>query len=263
MKFTTAQDTDVCELKEIWRDIFKDTDAYLDLFFSSKMKPEFTMIARNETEIASVVYMVDAPLILKNGEIIPAFYMCGIATRPNYRGQGLAGKLINMAFETAKKKGAKVCYLIPANLPLFDFYKSFGMQTFAYMHKAELDGAQAVIPPYTCEKDIEKVKMYYDVKPVAFKPFRSEKDWKYIYACYENVLLFENGYMVMPEEEDCVILAEQSFDGLEIAKAIAFQKGKKLKVMLPGTNADTPFAVVKYLDESVALQDGYINLMLN
>lgn len=263
MIFTAAQNEDVAELKEIWRDIFKDTDAYLDLFFNSKMKPEYTMVARNETEIASVVYMVDAPLVLQNGSSIPAFYMCGIATRPNYRGQGLAGELINMAFETAKEKGAKACYLIPANLPLFDFYKSFGMQTFAYMYKAEFDGTQGEIPPYTCEMNISEAKMHYDALPLAFKPFRSEKEWEYIYACYENVLLFENGYMVLPEEEDCLLLAEQSFDGLEIAKAIAFQKGKKLKVMLPGTNKDTPFAVVRYLDESIALPDGYINLMLN
>ncbi len=263
MKFTTAQKSDIPELKEIWREIFKDTEAYLDLFFGSKMKPEYTLIARNETEIASVVYMVNAPLILQTGEQIPAFYMCGIATRPGYRGQGLAGKLINMAFEKAKEDGAKACYLIPANMPLFDFYKGFGMQPFAYMYKEEFDGVNGDVPSYSLEANVEKVQKFYDTIPLTFKPYRSAKEWEYIYACYENVLIFKNGYMVLPEEQEFLILAEQSFDGLEIAKALAFEKGKKLKVMLPGTKQDTPFAVVKYLDENVCLPDGYINLMLN
>ncbi len=263
MILSTAKKTDIPELKAMWQEIFKDTDAYLDLFFGSKMEPELTLIVRAENEIAAMLYMVDAPLVTGEGEQIPAFYLCGIATRPAYRGQGLAGKLIESAFALAKEKNAKVCYLIPANLPLFDFYKRFGMECRAYMKKGAFYGEEGVIPPFKTEKDISALQHFYDEMQLPFKPLRTEKDWEYIYACYESVLLFENGYMVLPEDEEAVYLSEQSFDGFAVAKAIAHQKGKKMIYALPGTKNDTPFAVVKYLCEGITLPDGYINLMLN
>ena len=72
MIFTNAKASDIGELKKMWKDIFDDDISYIELFFEYKMKPEYTFVAKDSDNIASVVYSVCSPLLLEDGTIVPA-----------------------------------------------------------------------------------------------------------------------------------------------------------------------------------------------
>ena len=109
MEFKTADKKDIPELKELWKDIFNDDDGYIDLFFEYKMKSEYTFVAVESEEIAGAVYSVYSPLVFENGETMPALYMCGICTKPKYRGRNVAGTLIKNCLEFARNKNIDLC----------------------------------------------------------------------------------------------------------------------------------------------------------
>ena len=138
MKFTTACTEDIVELKQLWKDVFSDSDGYVDLFFKYKMKPEYTFIAKENNEIAGAVYSVCSPIVLNTGEVISALYMCGICTKPEYRGKKIASTLIENCFEFAEKQNIDLCYLIPANSGLFEFYERLGFEKATYINKTEV-----------------------------------------------------------------------------------------------------------------------------
>ncbi|MBR4030465.1 MAG: GNAT family N-acetyltransferase, partial [Clostridia bacterium] len=88
MIIENAKKEDVCTLKQIWKEIFKDPDDYIDLFFDKKMNLEYTFVARKDGEIVSTAYLINSPLVTDDSKIIPAFYMCGISTSQQARGKG-------------------------------------------------------------------------------------------------------------------------------------------------------------------------------
>lgn len=263
MEFKIADEKDIPELKEMWKEIFNDDDGYIELFFEYKMKPEYTFIAKDNGKIAGAVYSVYSPLVLSDGIIIPALYMCGICTKPEYRGNGIAGTLIENCVSFAEDNWVELCYLIPANLKLFDFYAKFGFEKATYINKTELETKKGDLPEHKQGFSVELIKLYEKLV-YPFKPERTLKEFRYICECYSDVLLFDEGYMVLDEDDDTVYLMEQSFCGEEYARIFAGNKNKRLVVYQPETESGTPFAVVKKLNRELDLpRCGYINLMLN
>ena len=263
MEFKVADKKDVPSLKEMWKDVFNDDDGYIDLFLEYKMKPEYTFIAVDNREIVGAVYSIYSPLVLSDGKTIPALYMCGICTKPEYRGEGIAGTLIENCIDFAKDNSIDLCYLIPANLSLFDFYSKFGFEKATYINKVEVETTKGDMPAYKTGYTTELLTCYKKL-PYSFKPLRSELDFHYISRCYSEVLTFPEGYMITDVDEDTVYVLEQSFNGEEYAKIYAGNKNKKLVVYKPCDGSGTPFAVVKKLNKELNLPEwGYINLMLN
>ena len=263
MEFMKATKNDIPALKQLWQEIFKDDDGYIDLFFEYKMKPEYTFVAKENNEIAGAVYSVYAPLVLDDGTEVSALYMCGICTKAEYRGRKIASTLIEECFEFAKSENIDVCYLIPANIGLFDFYEKSGFEKVSYINKVEMLGEPCKLPDFEIGFDKLLVKQYskYDMP---FKPLRTEAEFMYIDRCYSAVLRFDNGYIVLDEDEKAVYLMEQTFDGTKYAKNFAHDKGKKLIVFEPADTTGTPFAVAKKINSEIKLPGwGYINLMLN
>lgn len=262
MIIENAKKEDVCTLKQIWKEIFKDPDDYIDLFFDKKMNLEYTFVARKDGEIVSTAYLINSPLVTDDSKIIPAFYMCGISTSQQARGKGYARKVIEYCFEFAKNEGAELCYLVPANLSLFNFYKKVGMTPFTYLVKNELQPQKSEIPDFTKEFDGEKMLSIYNKLDFPFKPLRTYDDFSFIHNAYD-VYLFENDYIVIEENENSVHVVEQTFMNDDIAKAIAYIKNKKLFITGYGRADATPYTAVKILNNNIKLpKDGYLNLFL-
>ncbi len=260
MIIETAKKEDIPELKNLWREIFKDPDDYIENFFLHRMKLDHTFVGRENGEIVSTAYMLKSDLLSNSGKIISAFYMCGISTREEYRGKGYSGKVIEVCFEHAREENADLCYLVPANRSLFDFYKKSGMVPFTSILKQELTPEEGIIPCYSKEFDGNKLLMLYDKMNFRFKVNRTYDDFCYIHKAYE-VLTFENDYIVIEENDNFIHIVEQTFLTDDIAKAIAFRRNKPLVVSRPSTDANLPYTVVKILNKNIKpLNNGYINL---
>ncbi len=266
MRIEFASTQDFPALKKMWKEIFMDTDAYIELFFLNKAQPNNILVIRKDMQIVSMLYLIKAPLISKDGTQIEGIYICGVATAPAYRGKGFASALIHAACQTARERGAAVCWLIPANQDLFRYYAEFGFSAKTYLNILDVTPEPGRIPAYSTDLDLNAMKTFYDMMNFPFKSIRTNYDMQLIYKCYKQVLLFENGYIVLDEDKENLYVLEQSFDAVEIVKAIAYEKKKKkVKLYMPSVSGKgKPFAMFKMLNSKVQLPDnGYVQLMLN
>ena len=263
IKFDTAKSSEIPYLKKLWKDIFKDTDSYIDLYFSYKFKEGNTFVLRVEDRIVSTLY-VEYNDVFIDSKIYKGAYFCGILTLEEYRNKGYALKLI----EYAKKniKNVDIIYLIPANESLFEFYKKCGFKVFTHLDKEKvLKDERVTLPSYTKDYDYNTLNKFYENSGNHLYIKRDEKFFGAIYDCYKNIMIFNDGYVIYFIEEGVLHLVEYSFSE-ERTKEI-------LKGILNKKNLDEGFLYKKWGDKpfSVCITDlpvekmskKYVNLMLN
>ncbi|MDR0970178.1 MAG: GNAT family N-acetyltransferase [Lentimicrobiaceae bacterium] len=116
-------------VKNMWKTCFGDTNDYMNMYFEHKYKPENTLIYfEGETAVASL-QILSYTITFYETEI-PAAYLSGICTLPEFRGKGYASKLISKAHEIIRKRGIYIVVLIPETNKnwLFKFYNRFGYE---------------------------------------------------------------------------------------------------------------------------------------
>ena len=255
------------ELKKIWKDIFKDTDEYTELFFSRKVKPENTYTVCEGDRIVSMVFAVDEKI---NG--LKAAYICGVATLPGYRGRGLCAKLMKEAEDDLKKRGYDICFLIPASESLFDFYGKMGYKTRFYLSKRQLIcRKKADITDYNTEFDFTVMEKFYSEIKCENKPERDYENFKAIYDCYKNVRIYKNGYLLWYKEGDVLKIAEHTLCDIDTRAAeLLYDTGlKAAEIISPCGENPYPFAMMKILNKKIPenkfsdIYNNYVNLMLN
>ena len=123
------------EIIALWLMIFKDSQDFVDLFFSRVYKSENTLVVKasydsqtkdgEKERIIAALQMI--PYQIKCGDnILPAAYICGVCTHPAERNKGIMKALMTEAMEVMRSRGYVVSLVIPAEPWLFDFYRKFG-----------------------------------------------------------------------------------------------------------------------------------------
>ncbi|MDR3251273.1 MAG: GNAT family N-acetyltransferase, partial [Tannerella sp.] len=122
---------DKAELAALWQTVFHDSGEYAELIFSRVYVPDNTLVIRLGGEIVSMLQMV--PCEMKTGDsVVPAAYVCGVATLPSERGKGLMTGLMAAALNVMRQKGFAYSFLIPAEAWLFEVYKKSGFTQEIY-----------------------------------------------------------------------------------------------------------------------------------
>ncbi len=111
-------------LRQMWKVCFEDTDAFIDLIFTQKYKPQNTLVYF-ENDIAVASLQMHPYTISFYGEEVPFSYLAGLCTLPEYRNKGYMAQLINEAHKTLKERGILLAILIPAEDSLFRYYERF------------------------------------------------------------------------------------------------------------------------------------------
>ena len=253
---------DVPSLKKLWKDVFKDTDDYIELFFSVKYKAENTFIIKEDGEIASM-FFAEPNTIVAGKENLKGVYLCGLATREDKRGKGYAKILTEYATSFFD---ADIYFLIPANQELFSFYDGLGFKPFTYLTKVEIKKEQAEeIPGFSNEFSYETLNGFYENSDNGLFVKREFSDFKAIYDCYKNFMIFDNGYIIYYIGENILHIIEYTLpyqDACKVGSYLISQKGL-LKGYILKKYGDTPFVAYKsHLDLS-DIENKYINLMLN
>ena len=263
IEISTAVSCDIPYLKRMWKDIFNDTDSYIDLYFSYKFKEGNTFVVKDEGKIVSTLYVEYNSLYVDGCEKKGA-YFCGIATYEEYRKKGYANMLIQYAKENIKN--VDIIYLIPANLPLFDFYKKSGFKEFTYMDKEEICIDKKIeLPGFSKEFDYTKVNNFYENSGNKIYVKRDEAFFNAIYECYKNIMIFPDGYVIYYIDENKVHLVEYSFKedkAKEILKGIISKENLKSGILYKKWGK-TPFSVCITDLDIEKIDKRYINLMLN
>ncbi len=269
---------DTVSLKRLWKEIFGDTDLYIDLFFQHKYLPENTFIIRKDGEIVSMLYFFPTSFCLEN-RLIPAAYICGVATRQEERGKGYSQAILKEAIRVIKERGYKAAFLIPASESLFSFYqKAAGFQPYFQLEQQEI---------LFCEQKVPKQKtLPWSAQGFAdwylegnrnhrFFCEKTAKDFEELLRFYQpegcQFHLFENGYAICYPQNKILTVREAFFASCEslqqaVQVLMAENHCEKAIVTRPAMkNTGSFYASLLPLAADIVLPDNqsYVNLMFN
>lgn len=262
-----AYQSDLPQLKEIWKKIFKDTDDYISLYFGEKFLPEKTYVSRDNGIITSTLYFSDVNLYHLS-KVYKAAYICGIATLPEYRKEGQASGLIRKCLDDLKNRDYDFAFLIPATASLFGFYEKFGFEGFSSLEisECEISPAFEEYVPFP-DTDIGKI---YDSNFDGLKIMRTKKDFELLDKCYGKPYVFGDGYIYAYKTDSCLNIIEHSYKSrdelIKKARIIADEGTDRLIIKSADASRigrSEPFSV--YINfKGVSLPERrYINLLLN
>lgn len=132
---------EVPALRGLWKEAFDEADSFLDLFFSTAFAPNRCLVAAEEGRVAAMLYWFDCTL-----DGAPVAYLYGIATAKDFRGRGLATKLMEAAHLRLKGAGYGAAILVPAEERLFRFYGQRGYQTVGHLRETVVPAAGTALP---------------------------------------------------------------------------------------------------------------------
>lgn len=139
-------------VREIWKEVFQDDDAYLDILFSDKYKDENTLIATTEGKVVAALQMHPYEITCWHTRI-PFYYLMGLSTLPAYRGKRYMGALIEASHSLMKQRNIPLSILVPAEQSLFGYYERFGYaQTFQQGEK-ELPSLKRIVEASTNRRE--------------------------------------------------------------------------------------------------------------
>lgn len=96
----------------LWKESFHDSEDYINLIFDRYFDPEFVESETAGPEIISAVMGI--PYDFGGEECrIRGLFLCGMATKQRYRGQGIMGNLLEKINRKATEKGFAFTFLIP------------------------------------------------------------------------------------------------------------------------------------------------------
>ncbi len=135
---------EIRELKELWKEAFGDSDAFLEIFFTRVYSKHRTRIQRTDGRISSALYFFTCEF--NNKKIA---YLYAIATKTEFRNRGLCSTLMKDTHSYLKAQGYAGAILCPASDSLFGFYEKMGYKTCAYIDE---EGAYAEKGDITLKK---------------------------------------------------------------------------------------------------------------
>ena len=218
--------TDVAALKELWKQAFGDTDAFVDGFFAAGFSAERCVVLEQEGKLAAALYWFDS---LWQGKKIA--YIYGVATDMDFRGQGLCRKLMEKTHEQLQKLGYAGAALVPADESLYRMYESMGYRGFGPMQ------THNVLPAG------EKVTVQ-KISPQAYGALRLEylpengiaqsMETLHFYGTYGQFYCAAGAAFCAAREEDTLYVQEFLGDRTRLPGIVAALDCQEAQVRLPG-----------------------------
>lgn len=124
--------------KELWKEIFGDTDPYIDFYFKEKARRSKIYSQYEEKELASMAFFTPYEVVYK-GEVCRFPYIVGVATRKQSRGKGYMKKNLERGLQEFWQMGAKIAFLSPADEKI---YTPLGFEGVYTRERLEVYGNQ-------------------------------------------------------------------------------------------------------------------------
>lgn len=124
-------------LKQMWKEVFGDTETYLQMFFETVYKEENTLTIIEDNELVAMLYMIPYTICWKE-QAQTAIYLYALATEKEQRKHGYMTKLIEEANRIAKERGAVCTFLQPANESLYSYYEKRGFEDIVWKTYLEM-----------------------------------------------------------------------------------------------------------------------------
>ncbi|MDE6018535.1 MAG: GNAT family N-acetyltransferase [Muribaculaceae bacterium] len=129
------------DMMELWKETFHDSNRYIELVFDAYFQIDNIFVRYDgDTLIASMLCVPYEFSTVSEGvrKKLKGMYLCGLATRPEYRKRGIMSGLIKEAEANIKKRGYDLTFLIPADRHLRDYYGKMGYYDGSYKTEIKL-----------------------------------------------------------------------------------------------------------------------------
>lgn len=116
------------DIEKLWIETFHDSEEYVELLFGKYYNPTYCLEERtSEGELKASLTAIPYAFETTGGDsLYRGLYLCGLATRPHYRRQGIMQRLLERIERIARQEGYDLLFLIPASAKLADYYRRLG-----------------------------------------------------------------------------------------------------------------------------------------
>lgn len=261
------------KIKMLFNECFPEDISFNEHFFENEYSDKNTLVYVENGNILSMLQNIPYEI---NG-IGRVSYIYGACTEKSSRGKGLMAKLIYAAFNEDKKNGVAASILIPANVPLFNFYGKFGYREAFYLENYEFKGYVSNCQYFIREasvKDIDLLNEIYEkyLDGICFVK-RNRDYWQKQINLFNslggNVFVMENkdnnadGYAFCWNTDVPTIQEVFCSDIKTASETIAKYYGKE-RIKAFSLGKGTAFGCIKEYNHSIKHNDNmYMNLMFN
>lgn len=129
--------------RSLWKEVFHDSEPFLDLYFSRRFTPDNTYAIQDAGRLLCAMQSLTYRVRYR-GRLLRAGYVSGLATRADLRGRGLGTRLLTSVLRDLLRKGRQLSLLIPATGRLFDYYRRLGYVVCSYRVIKDQAGANSL-----------------------------------------------------------------------------------------------------------------------
>lgn len=151
MTFSSPLPCHFPQLRQLWKDTFGDSDAFLDMFEETAFSVSRCRCAILGETITAALYWFDCSYM---GHSLA--YIYAVATKKEYRNQGICHALMKNTHTHLKTQNYTGTLLVPATETLFGFYEKMGYRTCLWHNKLCIPKDQFALSE-TFDLSIEKI----------------------------------------------------------------------------------------------------------
>ena len=206
-------------MKELWKYTFHDSCRYIDIVFDNYFSLDHTFVRYDENRLIASMLCVgyEFQILTKGGEIqtLRGMYLCGLATHPEWRRKGIMSDLMKEAEAAALAMGYDLCFLIPADDHLREYYHRKGYETLSWRKQTSFEKGECGVDQGNDLLHIYSIRDLFQRGKIEF--LNQLAEW-----CREierksnigNRILHSQQDMlaIMEENENSIFLTESSFD---------------------------------------------------
>ena len=119
---------DIPRQRELWQRSFGDDGAYVDNFYRTYYKPERVFLLEEDGVVQAMTAWFDTVFAVPGRGEYRAAYLYAVATHPQARGRGLAGRLLAGADGFFRRWGIPAVTTVPAEPSLHRFFGRNGFR---------------------------------------------------------------------------------------------------------------------------------------
>ena len=119
---------DIPAQRELWQLAFGDSDDYIDNFYRTYYRPERMVVLEEEGAVRAMTAWFDTSFVVPGRGEYRCAYLYAVATHPDWRGRGLAARLLAGADDYFRSLGISAVSTVPAEPALHRFFGRNGFR---------------------------------------------------------------------------------------------------------------------------------------
>lgn len=246
----TTYNENKTELKELFKEIFHESDSFTDIIFEKKLSKSDIFTIKENGKILAFAYGI--PCFYKTDDTLKnCIYIYGVGVRKEYRGKGYAKKIMDNISDFYKDKSIDFLYLVPATKELFFMYEKMGFDTVISLTSREYDLSTLKSVEYEVKDGDLKEDYKNFVKNKNNVILRSDNDNDILLSYLTYKKANNSGFLYYKENDTAIVRESFIFSENNLFEFLSYLKvqGIKKAKITQEKGDKTPYALVKKYKE--------------